>query len=81
MSSKKKEKNEQKEIRVDDMRQVLKELMNREIAKLPELIEQLPPDQRINMVFKLMPFVLPKVNTVNAKSGEAINMFSDWGTY
>ncbi len=72
---------EQTEIRVDDMRQVLKELMNREIAKLPELIEQLPPDQRINMVFKLMPFVLPKVNTVNAKSGEAINMLRDWGTY
>ena len=69
----------QKEIRVDDMRQVLKELMNREIAKLPELIEQLPPDQRINMVFKLMPFVLPKVNTVNAKAGEAFNL--SFGTY
>lgn len=73
-------KKEQKEIRVDDMRQVLKELMNREIAKLPELIEQLPPDQRINMVFKLMPFVLPKVNTVNAKSGETMS-FGNWGTY
>lgn len=71
---------EQTRIRVDDMRQVLKELMNREIAKLPELIEQLPPDQRINMVFKLMPFVLPKVNTVNAKAGEAFTL-SGWGTY
>ena len=74
-------KKEQTKIRVDDMRQVRKELMNREIAKLPELIEQLPPDQRINMVFKLMPFVLPKVNTVNAKAGEAFNMYSGWGTY
>ncbi len=75
----KNKKKEQKEIRVDDMRQVLKELVNREIVKLPELIEQLPPDQRINMVFKLMPFVLPKVETVSAKSGEPIGF--DWGTY
>ena len=61
------------------MRQTLKELMNREIANLPELIEQLPPEQRINVVFKLMPFVLPKVETVNAKSGEPLTL--DWGTY
>lgn len=67
-------KKEQTEIRVDDMRQTLKELMKREIANLPDLIEQLPPEQRINMVFKLMPFVLPKVETVNAKSGEPL----DW---
>ncbi len=73
-------KQEQKGIKVDEMRQILKELMNREIAKLPELIEQLPPDQRINMVFKLMPFVLPKVSTINAKSGES-RMLSSWSVY
>ncbi len=72
-------KQKQTEIRVDEMRQRLKELMHREIANLPELIEQLPPEQRINMVFKLMPFVLPKVETVSAKSGEPIGF--DWGTY
>ncbi len=72
---------EQTEIKVDNMRQTLKELMNREIANLPELIEQLPPDQRINIVFKLMPFVLPKVNTVNAKSGETMSLLDNWGTY
>lgn len=74
-------KKEQTEIRVDDMRQTLKELMKREIANLPDLIEQLPPEQRINMVFKLMPFVLPKVNTVNAKSGEPLVWGSGWSTY
>ncbi len=77
MSKKKKETDT--EVKVDDMRQTLKELMNREIANLPELIEQLPPEQRINVVFKLMPFVLPKVETVNAKSGEPLTL--DWGTY
>lgn len=75
----KKKKDTDTEVKVDDMRQTLKELMNREIANLPELIEQLPPEQRINVVFKLMPFVLPKVETVNAKSGEPLTL--DWGTY
>lgn len=75
----KKKKDTDTEVKVDDMRQTLKELMNREIANLPELIEQLPPEQRINVVFKLMPFVLPKVETVNAKSGEPLTF--DWGTY
>lgn len=75
----KKKKDTDTEVKVDDMRQTLKELMSREIANLPELIEQLPPEQRINVVFKLMPFVLPKVETVNAKSGEPLTL--DWGTY
>lgn len=66
------------EVKVDDMRQNLKELMNREIANLPELIEHLPPEQRINVVFKLMPFVLPKVDKVGAHSGEPTDL-SWWG--
>lgn len=66
------------EVKVDDMRQNLKELINREIANLPELIEHLPPEQRINVVFKLMPFVLPKVDKVGAHSGEPTDL-SWWG--
>lgn len=76
MSKKKADK--QPEVRVADMRQTLKELMNREIANLPNLIEQLPPEQRINVVFKMMPFVLPKVEKVNARSGEPTDL-SWWG--
>lgn len=72
--SKSKKSDKQAEVKVDEMRQCLKELMRREIANLPDLIEQLPPDQRINVVFKMMPFVLPRVESVNAKSGEPL----DW---
>ena len=66
----------QNEVVVDDMRRCLKEMMNREIANLPNLIEQLPPEQRIGVVLKMMPFVLPKVQNVQANSGEPINL--DW---
>ena len=72
--SKSKKSDKQAGVKVDEMRRGLKELMQREIANLPDLIEQLPPDQRINVVFKMMPYVLPRVESVNAKSGEAL----DW---
>ena len=76
MSKKKTDK--QQEATVDDMRRCLKEMMNREIANLPNLIEQLPPEQRIGIVLKMMPFVLPKVDKVGAHSGEPTDL-SWWG--
>lgn len=71
----------QNEVTVSDMRKTLKVTMNREIANLPNLIEQLPTEQRIDVVLKMMPFVLPKVDKVSAKSGEPIDLFGDWATY
>lgn len=71
----------QNEATVSDMRKSLKEMMNREIANLPNLIEQLPTEQRIGVVLKMMPFVLPKVEKVNAKSGEPMDIFGDLATY
>ena len=63
------QKNE-KEVKVDVIRQRLKELMSREIEKLPELLEQLPPEQRINVVFKMIPFFIPKVDKVSSSIGD-----------
>ena len=71
----------QNEVTVDDMRRCLKEMMHREITNLPDLVEQLPTEQRIGVVLKMMPFVLPKVDKVSAKSGEPMDLFSDWATY
>ena len=71
----------QNEVTVSDMRRCLKEMMNREIINLPNLIEQLPTEQRIGVVLKMMPFVLPKVDKVSAKSGEPMDLFGDWATY
>ncbi len=76
-----KKREEETMVRVDDIRRNLKELMKREIANLPELIAKLPPDQHLNVLFKLMPFVLPKVDKMAARSGESPiwseNLFSD----
>lgn len=53
-----------------ELRDTLKTIMQNEIEKLPETLEQLEPKERLNVICKLMPFVFPKVNTVSATEGE-----------
>jgi hypothetical protein len=53
-----------------ELRDTLKTIMQKEIEKLPETLEQLEPKERLNVICKLMPFVFPKVNTVSATDGE-----------
>jgi hypothetical protein len=57
-------------ILTNSLRDGLKEVMQAEIQKLPELLEKLPPSERLNVLCKLMPFVFPKVEAVNASEGE-----------
>ena len=58
------------QVKTTDLRLFLKELMQREFEALPELLEQLEPKERINVMCKLMPFVLPKVEAVIHLQGE-----------
>jgi hypothetical protein len=53
-----------------ELRDTLKTIMQNEIEKLPETLEQLEPKERVNVICKLMPFVFPKVNTVSSTEGE-----------
>lgn len=55
---------------VNDLRRTLKTVMQKEIEKLPEYLESLEPQERINIVIKLIPFVFPKVQPVHLKEGE-----------
>jgi hypothetical protein len=58
------------QVKTTDLRLFLKELMQREFEALPELLEQLEPKERINVMCKLVPFVLPKVEAVTHLQGE-----------
>ena len=53
-----------------ELRDTLKTIMQKEIEKLPETLEQIEPKERLNVMCKLIPFVCPKVNTVSATEGE-----------
>jgi hypothetical protein len=65
------------EIRAKAMRERLKAMVQNEIEKLPERLEALEPKDRVQVLFKLMPYVFPKVETVHFKEGESIDS-DDW---
>jgi hypothetical protein len=58
-----------------EIRSVLKLVINKELLNIENLFEGLPPKERIELVIKLIPFVLPKVENVKASFGEP----TDWG--
>jgi hypothetical protein len=53
-----------------NIRETLKEMMQKELEKLPDTLKELEPIQRLNILCKLIPFVLPKVESVNHELDE-----------
>lgn len=52
------------------LRETLKNLMQKELEQLPETLKELDPVQRLNILCKLMPYVLPKTESVKHTLGE-----------
>jgi len=57
-----------------ELRSVLKDLLYDEIETLKERLDALEPKERVELLVKLMPFVLPKVNGISHTANEPI----DW---
>lgn len=66
----KNQKPEYKKPLVGSIRDTLKEFMQKELEKLPETLNDLEPVQRMNIICKLIPYVLPKVEEVHSEKGE-----------
>jgi len=64
------------EVITKDLRNQLKELVKNELDKLPDTLENMEPKKRLEIVLKLMPFVLPKVKGVSHSLGEPFQ--TDW---
>ena len=56
----------------------LKEIVQKELQRLPELLEQLEPKERVRTVLSLLPFVTPKVETVETDFGEPYDNTLRW---
>ncbi|WP_396181505.1 hypothetical protein [Flavobacterium sp.] len=56
-----------------NIRDTLKEMIQKEITSLPDTLKELDPVQRLNIICKLIPYVLPKVESVTHTQGEPIN--------
>lgn len=59
-----------------ELRRVLKHIVDDELQSLQNNINELEPKERIELLIKLLPYVMPKVQTVSARDGEPIGI--DW---
>lgn len=53
-----------------NIREMLKEMMQKEFEALPETLKGIDPVQRLNILCKLIPFILPKVESVHHELNE-----------
>ncbi|MDB2345429.1 hypothetical protein N9V61_01230 [Flavobacteriaceae bacterium] len=51
-------------------------MVDDELQNLQDNINELEPKERIELLIKLLPYVMPKVQTVSARDGEPIGL--DW---
>ena len=58
-----------------EIRTVLKDLIYEELDEIKEYLDSLEPKQRIEIVIKLIPYVLPKVESISHSANEPL----DWG--
>ena len=55
-----------------EMRAILKEIVSKELKLISENLNKLEPEKRTEIVLKLLPYVLPKVESVNMERGEPV---------
>jgi len=55
---------------VGNIRDTLKGLIQKELEQLSETLKDLEPVQRLNILCKLIPYILPKVEAVHSEKGE-----------
>ena len=61
-----------------NIRDTLKEMMQKEIESLPDTLKELEPVQRLNILCKLIPYVLPKTESVKHTLGEPEPPKKNW---
>ncbi len=61
------------QILTSELRENLKRVMQIEISKIPEYLDNLEPKDKINVLCKLMPYVFPKVEDINCKDNEPLS--------
>ena len=56
----------------------LKRILKHEIERLPQLLEQLTPDQRAKTILELLQYVAPKYDKVKAEDLAGWDIGADW---
>ena len=56
-----------------ELRSILKDMMYQEIEIIQDHLDQLSPKERIEILIKLMPFVLPKTTSISHTTNEPLD--------
>ena len=56
-----------------ELRSILKEIIYQELNDIEKRLEELEPKTRIELLIKMMPFVLPKTNAISHNTDEPID--------
>jgi hypothetical protein len=60
-----------------ELRKTLKGIIAAELDALPETFEQLPAKERLELLIKMLPYCLPKVDSINGNY-DSETPFVDW---
>jgi len=60
-----------------ELRTVLKDVLHNELENLVSNLDALEPKERLEVIVKLIPFVLPKIETVHYKENEPLSYWDD----
>lgn len=61
-----------------ELRIVLKVIISKELELIPERLKKLNPEKRLEIILKLLPYVLPKVETIHMKDDEPLDLNMDF---
>jgi hypothetical protein len=53
-----------------ELRETLKATLANELEQIPELLNELSTEKRLDYLMKLLPYVLPKVQSIEMNKGE-----------
>ena len=57
-----------------ELRTILKDVLYNELEKIEELLESLEPKERLVLVIKILPFILPKVDKIGHTYNEPFDV-------
>ncbi|RKE04431.1 hypothetical protein [Marinifilum flexuosum] len=60
-----------------ELRIVLKNILHSELENIAVYLEKLEPKERLEILVKLMPYALPKIEMVHYKENEPSNYWDD----
>lgn len=70
----------QNEVTMAETRESLITIFQGEVEPLPELLHQLDIKERINVIMKMMPYIVPPVKSVHYEAGKPSKWQTEFGS-